>query len=85
MGQQLAEDAQLADAAGDQLRVLPAVVEDDDLVDGARRRDLADVLIDELGGSGRAGHDALAHHRGDRPADALPTTVERSHGVMRRG
>ena len=38
--QQLAEDAALADAPRDELRVLPAVVEDDDLVDRARRGDV---------------------------------------------
>ena len=37
VGQQLGEHAALAHAARDQLRVLPAVVEDDDLVDRARR------------------------------------------------
>ena len=61
MGQQLAEDAQLAHAARDELRVLPAVVEHDDLVDRARRRDLEDVLLDELGRGRRRGDDAVAH------------------------
>ncbi len=61
VGQQLAEDAELAHPAGDELRVLTAVVEDDDLVDGARRRDLAHVLDDELRRRGRGGHDAVRH------------------------
>ena len=45
--QQLAEHAALADAARDQLRVLPAVVEDDDLVmrDAALERELLDPLV----------------------------------------
>ena len=38
--QQLAEHAALADAPRDELRVLPAVVEDDDLVDRPRRLDV---------------------------------------------
>src|SRR3954463_14323040 len=35
VGQQLAEDAALAHAPGDELRVLAAVIEDDDLVEPA--------------------------------------------------
>ena len=55
--QQLAEHAALADAARDELRVLPAVVEDDDLVDRPRRLDLGDVLGDDLGGRVGGGDD----------------------------
>ena len=61
VGQQLAEDAQLAHAARDELRVLAAVVEHDDLVDRARRRDVEDVLLDELGGGRRRGDEAVGH------------------------
>ena len=59
--QQLAEDAQLAHAARDELRVLPAVVEHDDLVDPARRVDVEDVLLDELGRGVRRGDEAVGH------------------------
>jgi hypothetical protein len=47
VGQQLAEDPALADPAGDQLRVLATVVEDDDLVRGdlALERELLDRLL----------------------------------------
>ena len=55
--QQLAEHAALADAARDQLRVLAAVVEDDDLVDRLRRPDVEDVLVDELGPAFGGGDD----------------------------
>ena len=55
--QQLAEDAALAHAPRDQLRVLPAVVEDDDLVDRARRLDVDRVLLDDLRGRVGGGDD----------------------------
>ncbi len=48
MREQLAEDAALADAAGDQLRVLPAEVEDQDLLGrlgGRRLLDLAELRL----------------------------------------
>ena len=45
--QQLGEDPELAHPPGDQLRVLPAVVEDDDLIRGelALERELLDRLV----------------------------------------
>ena len=50
--QQLGEHAELAHPAGDQLRVLPAVVQDDDLVRGELA--LERELLDRLVGDGRA-------------------------------
>ena len=52
VGQQLGEDAALADPPRDQLRVLPAVVEDDDLVGRhlALVRELLDGLVRRDGG-----------------------------------
>ena len=61
VGQQLAEDAALAHAPGDQLRVLAAVVEDDDLVDRARDVDRR-RLVRELGRGGRLGDDPVLGH-----------------------
>ena len=63
--QQLGEDAALAHAAGDQLRVLPAVVEDDDLVgrDRPLERELLDALLGRERGAAALG-DELRH----RPA-----------------
>ena len=70
MGQQLAEDAALAHAARDELRVLPAVVEDDDLVDGARDVDRR-ALVRELRARGRGGDYAVLAHSAPVNAGAL--------------
>ena len=60
MRQQLGEHAALAHAARDELRVLAAEVQDDDLVDRARRLDLGGRLGDDLGRRAPRG-DELAH------------------------
>ena len=71
MGQQLAEDAALAHAARDELGVLPAVVEDDDLVDRARDVDRR-ALVGELGARRRGGDDRRARaHSAPVSAGAL--------------
>ena len=61
VGQQLGEDAALAHAARDELRVLAAVVEDDDLVDRARDVDRG-RLVGELGARRGLGDDPVLGH-----------------------
>ena len=73
VGQQLGEHAALAHAARDQLRVLPAVVEDDDLVgrDLALERELLEGLVRRDGGPVPLG--AKLSRRQARPrSTALP-------------
>ena len=66
MGQQLAEHAALAHAAGDELGVLPAVVEDDDLVDGARDVERC-ALVRQLRAGGRSARARSIRPRPRRP------------------
>ena len=76
--QELGEDAALADPPGDQLRVLPAVVEDEDLL--ARR--LRRLDVDRLGGGGLALDDLAGRGRGSRN---LGCPVRAHLAVRRRG
>ncbi len=61
VGQQLAEDAALAHAAGDELRGLTAVVEDDDLVRRAGDVDRG-ALVRQLRGGRGLGDDPVLRH-----------------------
>jgi hypothetical protein len=58
IGKKLRENPALADATGDQLRVLASVVEDDHLVDPGRVLDRC-ALVGQLGGRRRLGYDVV--------------------------
>ena len=82
VGQQLAEDAALAHAARDQLRVLPAVVEDDDLVDRRRAVD-GRRLVGELRGRRRGGDEVVRHARAGALSAGAPFAASARARVAR--
>ena len=77
-GQELGEDAALADPPGDELRVLPAEVENEDLFP----RRLGRLNVDRLGGGGLTLDDLARRGRGSRN---LGCPVRAHLAVGRRG
>jgi hypothetical protein len=69
VGQQLAEHAALTHPPGDELGVLAAVVQDDDLVDRGRAVD-GRRLVGELRGRGRRGDEMVVQEVPGSPAYA---------------
>ena len=85
VGQQLAEHPALADAPRDELGVLAAIVEDDDLVDRAGDVDRS-ALVGELGPRRRLGDDRIRRHA-TAPGCVLPrsrTRVRHARCVLAR-
>ena len=71
MRQQLAEHPALAHPARDELRILPAVVEDDDLVDRARDVERRALVRQLRAGGGSSNYAVLAQSARRRPSPPL--------------